>query len=176
MKKLVAGAALLAALTLTLAACGSSNNSPSGSGSGGTAAPNQPAAGGGLMATSTPLGTLLTDSSGRTLYALTKDQNGTSSCYGACANTWPAFTVSGTPTAGSGVTSSMIATSKRTDGKMQVTYKNQPLYFFSGDANAGDTNGQGSGGVWFTVAPTGSLIKSTAGAGGAGAAPTTTKY
>ena len=31
-----------------------------------------------------------------------------------------------------------------------------PLYRFAGDAAPGDTNGQGSGGVWFVVGPTAS--------------------
>ncbi|MBT8143965.1 MAG: thiol oxidoreductase, partial [Gammaproteobacteria bacterium] len=33
----------------------------------------------------------------------------------------------------------------------QVTYQGRPLYFYAGDANPGDTNGQGLGGVWWTV-------------------------
>jgi len=34
-----------------------------------------------------------------------------------------------------------------------------PLYYFSGDAAAGEANGQRSGGVWFAVAPDATLIK-----------------
>jgi predicted lipoprotein with Yx(FWY)xxD motif len=36
---------------------------------------------------------------------------------------------------------------------MQVTYKGAPLYYFSNDTKAGDTNGQGTAGVWFVAAP-----------------------
>ena len=36
---------------------------------------------------------------------------------------------------------------ERTDGTTQVTYNDWPLYLFSGDAAAGDTNGQGVGDV-----------------------------
>lgn len=171
MKKLLASAAMFAALALALAACGGSTNSPSGSGGN---APNQPAQASGvgaLKASSSSLGMLLTDGDGRTLYVLTKDKGGTSSCYGNCASNWPAFTA--TASAGSGADGSLLGTTKRTDGKTQVTYKNQPLYYFSGDANPGDTNGQGVGGVWFTVGPTGAVITAKA---GAGATPTTTKY
>ena len=174
MRKLIGGAALFAALALALAACGGSNKTSSGSGGN---APNQPAQASGvgaLKAGTTPLGTLLTDGDGRTLYVLTKDKNGTSTCYGSCASNWPAFTA--TASAGSGVTSSLLGTTKRTDGKTQVTYKNQPLYYFSGDANAGDTNGEGIGGVWFAVGPTGATIPKSGAGAGAGAAPTTTKY
>jgi predicted lipoprotein with Yx(FWY)xxD motif len=171
MKKLLGGAALFAALALALAACGGSNNSSSGSGGN---APNQPAQASGvgaLKVSTTSLGTLLTDGDGRTLYVLTKDKSGTSTCYGSCASNWPAFTTKAS--AGNGVNGSLLGTTKRTDGTTQVTYKNQPLYYFSGDSSSGDTNGEGVGGVWFAVGPTGAMItKSGAGAGG-GATPTT---
>ena len=42
---------------------------------------------------------------------------------------------------------------KRSDGSMQVTYNNLPLYYFSGDKAPGDANGQGVGGVWVVAAP-----------------------
>jgi predicted lipoprotein with Yx(FWY)xxD motif len=97
---------------------------------------------------------------------LTKDEDGKSSCYDDCAVTWPAFTVRGKAMAGPGVEVDWLATAERRDGTTQVTYKGMPLYYFSGDQQPGDSNGQGVGGVWFTVAPDGALIR--AGAGGDG--------
>ncbi len=47
---------------------------------------------------------------------------------------------------------------------MQVTYDDQPLYYFSGDSAPGDTKGQNLGKVWFVVAPDGDAIE-TKGAG-----------
>ena len=44
-------------------------------------------------------------------------------------------------------------------GKKQVTIDGVPLYYFSGDTKAGDTNGQGVGGIWFVVDATGKAIK-----------------
>lgn len=114
----------------------------------------------------TALGRTLTDQEGRTLYGLTKDEGGKSSCYDDCAVTWPAFTVRGKAMAGPGVEVDWLATAERRDGTTQVTYKGMPLYYFSGDQQPGDSNGQGVGGVWFTVAPDGALIR--AGAGGDG--------
>ena len=48
--------------------------------------------------------------------------------------------------AGEGLDESLMAV-ERTDGTTQVTYNDWPLYLFSGDAAAGDTNGQGVGDV-----------------------------
>jgi predicted lipoprotein with Yx(FWY)xxD motif len=114
----------------------------------------------------TALGRTLTALEGRTLYGFTKDEGGTSSCYDDCAVTWPAFTVRGKVTAGAGVEADWLATAERRDGTTQVTYKGMPLYYFSGDQQPGDSNGQGVGGIWFTVAPDGALIRAAAGGDG----------
>ena len=112
------------------------------------------------------LGDHLTGEGGKTLYILTKDSAGASSCTDAtCAATWPAFTLDTgeSVTAGAGVTGT-FATLKRPDGSMQVTYDNRPVYYFSGDSAAGDANGQGINGVWYVVSPAGEP-------GGSGAPP-----
>jgi predicted lipoprotein with Yx(FWY)xxD motif len=105
-----------------------------------------------------PLGAYLTDGAGRTLYLFTPDKTTASTCYGNCAAAWPAFTTSGAPTASGAAASGTIATSKRTDGTLQVTYDGHPLYYFADDTSAGDTKGQGVGGVWFEVAPGGKSL------------------
>jgi predicted lipoprotein with Yx(FWY)xxD motif len=46
-----------------------------------------------------------------------------------------------------------------------VTYGGRPLYYFAGDAKAGDTNGQGVRGVWFAVTADGVLVKAKAAGG-----------
>ena len=52
----------------------------------------------------------------------------------------------------------MLGTTKRTDGTTQVTYNSHPLYYFAGDKAAGDTNGQGTAGIWFLLSPQGTRI------------------
>jgi predicted lipoprotein with Yx(FWY)xxD motif len=162
MRKALAGAALLVALALVLAACGGSDDEGSG-----TAAPAEPATtaaqatGGTTVAVASgTLGDILVDGDGRTLYAFTKDQGDQSACSGQCADNWPALT--GTATAGTGVQASMLSASMQADGDNQVTYDGKPLYYFAGDAKPGDVNGQGVGDVWFALTADGELVKGKA--------------
>ncbi len=67
------------------------------------------------------------------------------------------------PTAGTGATASDLGTIARSDGTKQVSYAGHPLYYFSGDSAAGQTNGEGVNGfgaLWYLVAPTGQQITS----------------
>ena len=109
----------------------------------------------------TSLGKILVDSQGRSLYLFKKDTGPTSTCSGACAVAWPPFTTSGTPQAGSGAKASLISTSTRSDGKTQVVYNGHPLYYYAGDSQAGDTNGQDLnqfGASWYVLSPAGDQI------------------
>ena len=103
----------------------------------------------------TKLGSFLVDSKGMTLYLYTKDTPNTSNCYGGCATYWPPLLTTGAPAAGSGVTASMLGTTKRTDGTTQVTYNGWPLYYYIGDKAAGDTTGENVQNVWFVITPDG---------------------
>jgi predicted lipoprotein with Yx(FWY)xxD motif len=98
----------------------------------------------------------LTGADGMTLYIFTKDakDSGKSVCNGDCATNWPPLTVSSLDEvkADSGATGA-LALATRDDGTKQVTYKGMPLYYFAADKAAGDTTGQGVGGVWFVAAP-----------------------
>jgi predicted lipoprotein with Yx(FWY)xxD motif len=101
-------------------------------------------------------GRILTDDAGRTLYLFTNDVKGKSNCAGACMTNWPVYAPA-TIGAGAGIDASKLA-SIDTAGKKQVTIDGVPLYYFSGDTKAGDTNGQGVGGIWFVVDATGKAI------------------
>ena len=121
--------------------------------------------GSGLAATATvktragSLGTFLVGPNGRTLYLFTNDTSTKSTCYDACAQAWPPLLTTGKPKAGGKARASLLGTTKRTDGKRQVTYKGHPLYYYAPDKKAGDTTGQKVGGVWFVVSRTGRAIK-----------------
>jgi predicted lipoprotein with Yx(FWY)xxD motif len=101
------------------------------------------------------LGSFLVDSKGMTLYLFTKDKPNTSNCYGGCATAWPPLLTTGAPTGGTGVTASMLGTTTRTDGTIQVTYNGWPLYYWAKDKVAGDTTGENVQGVWFVITPAG---------------------
>ncbi len=162
MRKAVASAALLAALTIALAACGGADRQASGTAATpATTAAAQGAGGGTVAVATTNLGAILVGANGRTLYAFTKDKGSQSVCSGQCATTWPALTVTGAAAAGTGVQASLLSTSKQANGSTQVTYDGKPLYYFAGDAKPGDTKGQGLNGVWFAIRADGSLVKSS---------------
>ncbi len=110
---------------------------------------------------STDLGDILVDGEGRTLYAFTPDESsGEPTCYDECAGNWPPLTSSGEVTVGEGLDDSDFTTVARTDDAGdQVKIGGWPLYYFAGDAAAGDTNGQGVGGKWFVVDANGEIIE-----------------
>ena len=115
-----------------------------------------------------PLGQILVDGDGNTLYGFTDDADGTPTCTGACAGTWPAHLVEGEPALGDGLDPAVFTLVDGAEGGQQLKAGPWPLYRFSGDSAPGDVNGQGSGGVWFAVAADGSLLKEASADGPAG--------
>lgn len=100
------------------------------------------------------VGAVLVDSKGFTVYDFHKDKGSTSSCYGACAKFWPPVLSEGAPSAGEGATASMLGTTKRKDGTMQVTYAGHPVYTFAEDKQPGEANGNditAFGGEWYAL-------------------------
>jgi predicted lipoprotein with Yx(FWY)xxD motif len=167
----------LAAVGALAAGCdgngsGSGGSSSGGYGSGGAAPVGSGPSGVATVATaSSKLGMVLVDGSGRTLYLFGKDQPNQSACSGACVAAWPADQSSGTPKAGSGVKASLLGTIRRGDGTTQVTYNHHSLYYYSGDSQPGQQNGQGVnafGAAWFVVAPAGAAVSGGATATTAG--------
>jgi len=108
---------------------------------------------------SAALGKFLTDEQGFTLYVFMNDPKNTSTCEAECAQRWPPFLTAGRPIAGPGVNAALLGTIRRKDGTIQVTYNGHPLYYFSGDAKPGDTNGQGFNKLWYVIGPDGMPIQ-----------------
>jgi predicted lipoprotein with Yx(FWY)xxD motif len=100
-----------------------------------------------------PYGTILTTSSGRSLYVFTEDAKGKSDCSGACATEWPPLIV---PKGDSVSGVAGLGTIKRSDGSRQAALRGHALYRFAGDSGAGQVKGQGVESDWFVATPNGS--------------------
>ena len=144
-----------------LVACGSAGASPSSAGSSSPAA-----AAASTVKTATIAGaTVLTSSTGFTLYSFAPDTSTTSKCNGTCAQNWPP--VKG-PVTAAGVTGT-FGTITRADGSVQATFDGHPLYAFAGDTAPGQNKGNGlnaAGGLWHEITTSG-----TAPAGGSSSGP-----
>ncbi|MEU6351972.1 SCO0930 family lipoprotein [Streptomyces sp. NPDC047072] len=108
------------------------------------------------------LGSIVRDGKGRTLYRFTKDTAWPmkSNCVGECLETWrPATPVDAKNGSLDGIDPKLLSTYTRPDGGRQLALDCWPLYWFTGDKQPGDTNGQGVKGTWFTVRADGALVK-----------------
>ena len=111
---------------------------------------------------SSSLGRILVDAHGKTLYMWAHDKGSKSTCTGDCVEYWPPFIAHGTPTAVRGTNSRLLGTSRRADGRRQVTYAGHPLYYFVQDTKPGQTKGEGLtgfGGRWDPVSSTGVAVR-----------------
>jgi predicted lipoprotein with Yx(FWY)xxD motif len=115
-----------------------------------------------LTARKSRFGTVLFDARGRVLYGFTRDRRGgPSQCYGACARAWPVYFAGGQLRAGKGVKRSLLGTTRRRDGRRQVTYNGWPLYYYVDDG-VGEIlcqNVEEFGGLWLVVRPGGTLVR-----------------
>jgi predicted lipoprotein with Yx(FWY)xxD motif len=116
----------------------------------------------------TSLGRILVNSRGHTLYLFEKDKHGKSACTGQCPTFWPPLIATVKPRAGAGARASLLGTTKRSDGRLQVTYNHHPLYTFVKDTKKGQTNGEGVnafGAEWYGVSPAGAKVEKAGGGG-----------
>lgn len=111
-------------------------------------------------------GTLIAGN-GHTLYSLSAEQHGKFICTDkTCLSFWhPLVVKKGSTPSGA----ARLATIKRPDGRIQVTYKGLPLYTFTGDHARGDAKGEGfkDVGTWHAAA-VGSASSTTGSSGGGG--------
>ena len=97
-------------------------------------------------------GRYLADGKNITLYYSIKDEKNISHCFEGCAVNWPPFYIDSS-TRIEGLELKDFTTIRRTDGRLQTTYKTMPLYYFKNDNYPGDTFGLGLGDKWFMVTP-----------------------
>jgi predicted lipoprotein with Yx(FWY)xxD motif len=149
------------AVGLFAAGCGSSSSSSSKT----TASKTVAAASSGavdIASRSVPgVGVVLVDGRGRTLYIYTPDNAKQVTCTGGCASTWPPVTLPGSAhaAAAGAVSASLLGSDANAGGGHVVTYKGWPLYNYVADPTPGTASGEGSGGVWYVISPTGTVVK-----------------
>ena len=106
---------------------------------------DQPA-GQSFLAMETTAGKVLATPSGMTLYTFDKDTQGTSTCYGDCAQAWPPFL------GGQGAKEADFLTLvPRNDGTKQWAANGKPLYTFIKDVKPGEVKGENYNNVWHVV-------------------------
>jgi predicted lipoprotein with Yx(FWY)xxD motif len=111
-----------------------------------------------LTLRSSEYGQVVSDAHNRVLYLFAADHGSRSTCYDECAKAWPPLLTKATPTAGAGLNSSLVGTTRRNDGSLQVTYAGHPLYYYSLDTGEkiGCQHVKLHGGFWYVVKPDGS--------------------
>jgi predicted lipoprotein with Yx(FWY)xxD motif len=105
-------------------------------------------------------GRILAGPGNQAIYLFTRERSAKSRCYGQCAVEWPPVLTKGRPRAARGVDAAKLGTTKRRDGKTQVTYAGHPLYYWYRDP-PGKVFCQAVeefGGFWYIVDPDGAAI------------------
>jgi predicted lipoprotein with Yx(FWY)xxD motif len=167
-------ASLAAIFALAVAGCGEDERDGPASGSSApaqtTAAPKLPVpepeakerakSGTPVRIVDSQFGRVVADRHGEALYLFDAEEGAKPECYGACAEAWPPFLTKGKPTALEGADAKLLGTTRRRDGKLQVTYRGHPLYYYVSDS-PGKILCQDVdefGGTWLVVQPSGDPV------------------
>jgi predicted lipoprotein with Yx(FWY)xxD motif len=115
------------------------------------------AAGTTVTVRSSPFGRIVWGPEHQAVYAFQRDGRNLSRCYGECADLWPPVYTTGTPVAGRGARASLLGTTRRRSGRLQVTYAGRPLYTYAheGRGQVLCHNVQLNGGLWWVIGPNG---------------------
>jgi predicted lipoprotein with Yx(FWY)xxD motif len=155
---LVGGAVVIAMAAMTAVALGATHTTTGPS----VRATHSASSGVKVAVANSALGRVLVDGRGRTLYLFEGDKRGKSACSGKCAGFWPPLIASGKPLATAGAKTSLLGTTKRPDGRLQVTYNHHPLYTFVKDTQKGQTNGEELdvfGAEWYAISAAGAKVE-----------------
>lgn len=114
-----------------------------------------------ITAEDSRFGRVLFDANGQVVYVFELDRRNRSNCTSAeCVRAWPPVLTEEEPAAGAGVDRSLLGTTRRSDGTLQVTYAGRPLYFYEheGRGEIKCHNVDLHGGLWWVVAPSGDPV------------------
>lgn len=110
----------------------------------------------------------LVDIEGRAVYVFSADTRASdarpaeSACHGACALAWPPVTTEQEPGTEGRASGALVATVRRDDGRLQVTYNGWPLYYFRDDrakVRAQGADRHAFGGTWRLIQPDGRVVE-----------------
>jgi predicted lipoprotein with Yx(FWY)xxD motif len=114
-----------------------------------------------IVAKESAFGRVLFDANGQVVYAFENDRRNKSNCTSEdCVEAWPPVLTRQKPSAGEGVDARLLGTVRRSDGRLQVTYNNRPLYFYEHES-PGEIkchNVDLHGGLWWVVTPRGDPV------------------
>lgn len=110
-----------------------------------------------IVARSSRFGRMLWGPKRQAIYIFQRDGRNRLNCYGACAKAWPPVLTRGNPVAGPGIRRSLLGTTRRRGGRLQVTYAGKPLYSYAheGPGQVLCHNVDLNGGLWWVVGPDG---------------------
>lgn len=154
MKRLALGIGALSALMLF--AAGGCGSAPAASTTGGSSSGSSSSSSPVHTGTATVGGTsetVLTDTSGMTLYYFSKDSSTSSACTKGCAATWPPL-LSKTPKVSAPAGLSGTLTVVKDQNGQQVAYQGHLLYTYAADSSVGQATGQGLANAWWVATPT----------------------
>jgi predicted lipoprotein with Yx(FWY)xxD motif len=102
-------------------------------------------------------GDMLYDETGQAIYLFDVETTTKPACIDDCAEAWPPVFTDGEPVGGDGVDPALLGTTKRADGRLQVTYNDHPLYFYAheGKHEVLCHDVFLNGGNWYVVQPNG---------------------
>ena len=157
---MISGVALLAVVA---AGCGNSSSSDT---TGGAASTTPVPSGGALSVAATSLGRVVVDSEGFTVYMLTADSPGRSTCSSDCLSTWPPVAEPSSGTPSSPDITAKVGEAQATTGSAMLTVGGWPVYTYAQDSAPGDVSGEGItsfGGTWYAIGPNGQPVTGAAG-------------
>jgi predicted lipoprotein with Yx(FWY)xxD motif len=113
-----------------------------------------------IRAIDSQFGTIVGDGRGQAAYLFDREESKQSECYGDCARAWPPVLTRGRPVAGKGIRKRLLGTTRRRNGKRQVTYDGRPLYYYVDDAPGRVLchDVLEFGGLWLVVRPDGTPV------------------
>ena len=160
-------APLVVPLALLAAACGSSSSALSNSTPAAThtTSSTSNAAQPGITRIATQrvpggIGAVLVNGKGLTVYVFLPEKSGKVKCVGGCASLWPPLLApsGGKPATTSPVHAALVGTVASPSGGSIITYAGWPLHTYTADTTHGSYKGQGYGGQWYMISPSGTVI------------------